>query len=145
MMWEFFIGMVWIGIFIGGFNSIFRQWREEEEEYNEIMNPSDSNTVLAPPIITQEDSSPMSDYDWDVICRTAINKAKAGDSRARDWVMKNIVSEHRNESPFVKDAIDFLISLGYKKNDAESKVRHLTSIKTYNSLDDLIKDAIGNK
>tara|TARA_R100001082_G_scaffold109704_1_gene87513 strand:- start:959 stop:1396 length:438 start_codon:yes stop_codon:yes gene_type:complete len=145
MMWEFLIGMVWIGIFIGGFNSIFRKWREEEEEYNEIMNPSVSHTVADPSMITQEDSSPMSNHDWDVICRTAINKAKDGDSRARDWVMKNIVSKHRNESPFAKDAIDSLVSFGYKKKEAESTVIHLTSIKTYNNLEDLIKEALNYK
>ena len=146
MMWEFFIGRVWIGIFIGGFNSIFRKWREEEEEYNEIMNPSVSHAGADPSMITQEDSSPMSNHDWDVICRTAINKAKDGDSRARDWVMKNIVAKEQiSKSPFSDDAILALVKLGCKKSDATKIVSDLVSTNSYSSLDDLIKDALNYK
>lgn len=143
-MWEFFIGMVWIGVFIGGFRSIFLKWEKEEEDYQNIMNPPEEY-IITTPEATQEDSSPMSKHDWDVICRTAIDKAKLGDSSARNWVMKNIISEHTVQSPFVNDAVLALTGVGFKKAHAESLVNNLVSLKTYNNLDDLIKDALNHK
>ena len=141
MMWDFFIAIFWICLLIGCFNNIFDKWRREEEELDAYLNPPEERDT----IVYYEDDSPMTKNDWNVICRTAVENAKSGDSRARDWVMKNIISEHKNESPFAKDAIDYLVSLGFKKKEAESKVIHLTSIKTYNNLEDLIKDAISHK
>ena len=142
MMWDFFIAIFWICLLIGCFNNIFDKWRREEEELDAYLNPPEERDT----IVYYEDDSPMTKNDWNVICRTAVENSKSGDSRARDWVMKNIVAKEQiSKSPFSDDAILALVKLGCKKSDATKIVSDLVSTNSYSSLDDLIKDALNYK
>ena len=146
-MWDFydfFVAMVWIFILVGSFNKIFEGWRKEQKELEDYLNPPEPQQTTGT-TVHYENASPMTQNDWDVICRTAIEKAKSGDHRARDWVINNVISGQATQPSFIKDAIDAMVGIGFKKKDAESRVRQLMSIKSYDNLDDLIKDAVSHK
>ena len=113
-----------------------------EQEWEAQWEPDNSITIG---VTNQEDGSAMTQKDWNVICRTAIEEAKAGDPKARDWVVKNVTTEAEESCPFISDAIDALVQLGHKETEARKIVLALTSENTYNSLDDLIRDALSNK
>ena len=97
-------------------------------------------------------SDPMTEEDWNVICRTAIEKAKAGDSNARNWVTKNVIENPSNsEKPtpnssgtsqqVIKDAVDILRKSGHTKADAVKIVRERVKAKTYTDVVALVADA----
>jgi len=143
--YDFFIAMVWIFILVGSFNKMFEGWKKEEKELEDYLNSPEPQQITDTTVY-YEDDSPMTKNDWDVICRTAVEKAKSGDSRARDWVMKNIVTKEQiSKSPFSDDAIIALVKLGFKKPNATNIVSDLVSNNTYSSADDLIKDALNYK
>ena len=94
----------------------------------------------------------MTEEDWNVICRTAIEKAKAGDSNARNWVTKNVIENPSNsEKPtpnssgtsqqVIKDAVDILRKSGHTKADAVKIVRERVKAKTYTDVVALVADA----
>ena len=146
-MWDFydfFVAIVWIFILVGSFNKVFEGWRREEKELQDYLNSDEPQEATAA-TVHYENASPMTQNDWDVICRTAIENAKSGDHRAREWVMKNVISGQATQPSFVQDAIDAMIGIGFSKKDAESKVRKLMRVKSYDNLDDLIKDAVSHK
>ena len=113
-----------------------RQWDTKDHVVATVNQDSSTN---------DQDSSPMTQEDWNVICRTAIEEAKAGNSKARDWVVKNIPTEAEQSCPFISDAIDAFVQLGHKEAGARKIILALTSENTYDNLDDLIRDAFSNK
>jgi len=96
--------------------------------------------------------------DWDEICRTAIEKAKEGDHRARDWVVKNVgnfgnvfaattssspahtTPKHTTSKSVIDDAVTFLRSMGHTKKDATDQVNAVIKLKKYDNVEILIKD-----
>ena len=97
----------------------------------------------------ERDDGPITDNDWDIICRQAIEKAKSGDGKARDWVMKNIMQSKLSEqeaasfltgSQVVEDAIATLTSMGHQQSEAEQLVMDLARDKEYVKVEDLLQD-----
>ena len=120
-----------------------RQWDTKDHVVATVNQDSSTNDQDSS--TNDQDSSPMTQEDWNVICRTAIEEAKAGNSKARDWVVKNIPTEAEQSCPFISDAIDALVQLGHKEAGARKIILALTSENTYDNLDDLIRDAFSNK
>ena len=126
---------------------------ETEEEPQGAVNFRYENTT----------AEPMTEDDWNIICRTAVEEAKAGSAAARTWVTKNIVennattpdaSKPRRSKPkskpesyngtpsdIVNDAVSVLRQAGHTKADAVKKVRECIKEKTYDTLESLISDA----
>ena len=97
----------------------------------------------------QREDEPINDNDWNIICRQAIEKAKSGDGKARDWVMKNIMQSRLEEqetasfltgSQVVEDAIATLVSMGHQQSEAKQLVTDLASGKEYVKVEDLLQD-----
>ena len=101
---------------------------------------------------------PMTEEDWNVICRTAIEEAKNGSASARTWVTKNIaeggVPSPTTATPtpstkpssgtapdIVKDVISGLRSAGHTKAEATSRVQQCLAEKVYDNVEDLLRDA----
>jgi hypothetical protein len=90
--------------------------------------------------------------DWDVICRMAVEQAKHGDHRAREWVVKHMVDNQdgmfgQSDQPdqdkdIVEDAITALHSVGYKKAEAKKVIESLLQERAYNSVEELVRDAL---
>lgn len=126
----------------------------DEEEYQNTTNFTYENIS----------SEPMTEEDWNIICRTAVEEAKAGSAAARTWVTKNIIENNANTTPqppkpsktksktkaqsyngtpsdIVNDAVSVLRNAGHLKADAVKRVRECIKEKTYDTLQDLISDA----
>jgi len=97
----------------------------------------------------QREDDPINDDDWNIICRQAIEKAKSGDGKARDWVMKNIMQSRLEEqetaafltgSQVVEDAIATLVSMGHQQSEAKQLVTDLARDKEYVKVEDLLQD-----
>jgi len=106
---------------------------------------------------------PMTEEDWNVICRTAIEEAKNGSASARTWVTKNIaeggVPSPTTATPtasskpssgttssgtapdIIKDVISGLRSAGHTKAEATSRVQQCLAEKVYDNVEDLLRDA----
>jgi Holliday junction resolvasome RuvABC DNA-binding subunit len=90
--------------------------------------------------------------DWEVICATAIEQAKTGDHRAREWLIKNGVSlggsnatTTKQDPQIVNDAIDALKTVGYKAGEARKIIDSLIKDREYDDLQELIKEALTKK
>ena len=90
--------------------------------------------------------------DWDVICRMAVEQAKRGDHRAREWVLKNMMDNQEDmfdqpdqDKEIVEDAITALCSVGYKKAEAKKVIESLLQERTYDSVEELTKDALSKR
>ena len=102
---------------------------------------------------TEPDSTPMTEEDWNVICRTAIEKAKNGDGKARDWITKHMSSDEDSSlenppvksSPLEAEAVSALVNVGIKKKEAVIRVSQALSRRSYSDLESLIKDAFSGK
>ena len=97
----------------------------------------------------QREDGPINDNDWNIICRQAIESAKEGDGKARDWVMKNIMQSKQEEqeaasfltgSQVVEDAIATLVSMGHKQSEANQLVTDLARDKEYVKVENLLLD-----
>ena len=137
--------------FRAGLVEIFASDKDEEESY-----------IPCPPIlavdtveVTKKSKEPFGEDDWDEICRTAIESAKEGDHRARDWVMKNVVVSASSSASrdtkdsvvldptpksVVDDAVATLRSMGHTKKDAVGRVNAAIKLKKYDNVETLIKD-----
>lgn len=100
--------------------------------------------------------------DWDAICQMAIQQARNGDHRARDWVVKHMCN---NETPtesvacssgtspvvkgqdkiIVEEAISTLHNAGYNKSEAKKIISELVKGRTYDSVEELIKDVFAQR
>ena len=100
--------------------------------------------------------------DWDAICQTAIEQAKKGDHRARDWVVKHMCSDgastdinmsssetspvkNNQDKIVVEEAISALHSAGYNKSEAKKIISELVKGRTYESAEELIKDVFAQR
>ena len=97
----------------------------------------------------EREDDPINDNDWNIICRQAIEKAKEGDGKSRDWVTKNIMQSKLEEqetatfltgSQVVEDAVATLVSMGHRQSEAKQLVTDLASGKEYVNVEDLLKD-----
>ena len=106
-----------------------------------------------PVYITLEEETPnsstFSDKDWNVICRSAIEGAKAGNHRDRQWVMENViggceetkeVEQPKTDPVIVKEVIATLKSMGHSAGEAAKIVKDLTAKKQYSKAEDLLID-----
>ena len=99
-----------------------------------------------------EDPATFCDNDWNVICRSAIEGAKAGNSSDRKWVMENVISSHEadkeetgDEKPetskqMINDSIATLRSMGHKAAEAKKLDMDLVSKKVYHNAEELLVD-----
>ena len=83
--------------------------------------------------------------DWQEICEAAVEKAKTGDARSRDWVLENIFnkreqSDTKTSEQVVEDCTWALINYGYKKADAIKLVNEKVADAEYTSVEELLKD-----
>jgi hypothetical protein len=129
-----------------GFVKVFGSDSEEDggsytEEY---YKPS---LVVAD--VRKRNKEPFNKGDWDEICRMAIDNAKEGDHRARDWVMKNVVVSNsaKDSNSFdptpksvLNDAVETLRSMGHTKKDAVDLVKAATKLRKYDSVESLVRD-----
>lgn len=100
--------------------------------------------------------------DWDTICQTAIEQAKMGDHRARDWVVKHMCNSETSTEPVacssgtspvansqdktvVEDAVNTLHNAGYNKSQARKIVNELIKDRTYDNAEDLIRDVFSQR
>tara|TARA_R110000851_G_scaffold31289_3_gene84748 strand:+ start:745 stop:1245 length:501 start_codon:yes stop_codon:yes gene_type:complete len=100
--------------------------------------------------------------DWDTICQTAIEQAKMGDHRARDWVVKHMCNSETPTEPVacssgtspvansqdktvVEDAVSTLHNAGYNKSQARKIVNELIKDRTYDNAEDLIRDVFSQR
>ncbi len=113
------------------------------------VHPSKETVTLQ--VIDDEGKS-----DWEVICATAIEQAKTGDHRAREWLIKNGVSlggslggsnatTTKQDPQIVNDAIDALKTVGYKAREARKIIDSLVKDREYDDLQELIKEALTKK
>ena len=134
---------------------------EDDENY---APASVVTTVASVPVVTtvasvdRKSRKSFNKDDWDEICRTAIEKAKEGDHRARDWVVKNVgnfgnvfaattssspadtTPKHTTSKSVIDDAVAFLRSMGHAKKDAVDRVNAAIKLKKYDNVEILIKD-----
>ena len=115
---------------------------------------------------------PMTEGDWNVICRTAIEEAKNGSASARTWVTKNIADggvpnptttatptpsskpssgtsssstpSNRTAPDIVEDAISGLRHAGHTKAEATRRVQECLEKNVYDKVEDLLRDAFSN-
>ena len=97
--------------------------------------------------------------DWDAICQMAIEQAKNGDHRARDWVVKHMCSdgastnmntpvdnnqdETEKTSPkIIEEAIGAICNLGFKKTEAKKVVNRVCNNRVFTDAEELIKAAL---
>ena len=129
---------------------------DEDDEDDENYAPAPVVTTVAS--VDRKSRKSFNKDDWDEICRTAIDEAKEGDHRARDWVVKNVsgfggaVATASSSSPtptttkdatpksVIDDAIATLRSMGYTKKDAVGRVNAVIKLKKYDDVGTLIKD-----
>jgi hypothetical protein len=100
--------------------------------------------------------------DWDTICQMAIQQAKNGDHRARDWVVKHMCSDgastdintsssetspvkNNQDKIVVEEAISTLHNAGYNKAEAKKIISELVKGRTYDSVEELIKDVFSQR
>ena len=138
-----------------GFIKLFS---DDEDDHDKSYVPCAPRAVIDTVKVTKKSKKPFGKDDWDEICRMAIESAKEGDHRARDWVMKNVVvgtsagGDTKDRASFdstpkslINDAIEFLRGLGHSKAEASRMVNAVARSKKYDSAEDLIKDLYKKK
>jgi len=100
--------------------------------------------------------------DWDAICQTAIDQAKMGDHRARDWIVKHMRNSetpaesvacssgtspvaNSQDKTVVEDAVSTLHNAGYNKSQARKIVNELIKDRIYDNAEDLIRDVFSQR
>jgi hypothetical protein len=139
-----------------GFIKLFSD--EEEDNYDKAYVPCAPRAIIDTVKVTKKSKEPFGKDDWDEICRMAIESAKEGDHRARDWVMKNVVvgtsasggtkgraSFDSTPKSLINDAVEFLRGLGHSKAEASRMVNAVARSKKYDNVEDLIKDLYKKK
>ena len=136
----------------------------EDEDYEKYATAPVVTTVTSVPVATtvasvdRKSRKPFNKNDWDEICSAAIEDAKKGDHRAREWVVKNVgnfgnvftattrnspadtTPKHTTPKSVIDDAVAFLRSMGHTKKDATDKVNAAIKLKKYDNAETLIKD-----
>tara|TARA_B100000749_G_scaffold106004_1_gene81049 strand:- start:1141 stop:1590 length:450 start_codon:yes stop_codon:yes gene_type:complete len=97
----------------------------------------------------EKDHTPFCNDDWDTICRSAIEGAKDGDHRDRQWVMENVivgceetkeVEQPKTDPTIIKEVIATLKSMGHSASEAKKLVMDLASKKVYHKAEELLVD-----
>ena len=126
---------------------------EEEEDHGSTPTATFTTSVSQ----TKTSRKSFNKNDWSKSCRTAIEDAKDGDHRARDWVVKNvggfgdafaatssspadITPKDTTPKSVIDDAVAILRSMGHAKKDAVDLVNAAIKLKKYDSVEILIKD-----
>ena len=136
---------------------------EDEDDENYATAPV-VTTVTSVPVATtvasvdRKSRKPFNKNDWDEICSAAIEDAKEGDHRAREWVVKNVgnfgdvftattrnspadtTPKHTTPKSVIDDAVAFLRSMGHTKKDATDQINAAIKLKKYDNAETLIKD-----
>ena len=141
-----------------GFLKVFVDYDEDVVSY---AAPTPAPVVTTVASVRKKSKEPLSDDDWDEICRAAVEEAKEGDHRARDWVVKNVgrfggatagsrrpaAATTKNTTPkyttpksVIDDAVATLRSIGHTKKDATDQVNAAIKLKKYDNVESLIKD-----
>ena len=141
-----------------------KMFMDDEDDKNYAPAPV-VTTVASVPIATtvasvdrKRSRKPFNKNDWDEICNAAIEDAKKGDHRARDWVVKNVgnfgnvfatttssspahtTPKHTTPKSVIDDTVAFLRSMGHTKKDATDQVNAVIKLKKYDNAETLIKD-----
>ena len=96
--------------------------------------------------VRKKSRKPFSEDDWDEICRMAIDDAKGGDHRAREWVVKHVLKKEEVKDKIstpktvIEDAVETLRSMGHSKAEATRMVNQAVKSKKYHSVESLLKD-----
>ena len=96
--------------------------------------------------VRKKSRKPFSEDDWDEICRMAIDDAKGGDHRAREWVVKHVLKKEEVKDKIstpktvVEDAVETLRSMGHSKAEATRMVNEAVKSKKYHDVESLLKD-----
>lgn len=86
----------------------------------------------------------------DDIKQAALQRAAEGDNASRKWVMDNVFAKQKQKKQSVrfltskkvmKDALDALIAVKHKKEDAKKVVVRLSKKKKYKTAGELLLDA----
>jgi hypothetical protein len=97
--------------------------------------------------------------DWDAICQMAIEQAKRGDHRARDWVVKHMCSDgtplvennqgrteaeeiEKTSPKIIEEAIGGICNLGFNKAEAKKVVNRVCNSSVFTNAEELIKAAL---
>ena len=118
-----------------------------------ISNQTPTTILQAPEVITIEKPEPkpkkktFDENDWNEICEAAVEKAKTGDARSRDWVLEHIFNKSdQNDTKTSKEIIEdctwALINYGHKKADAIKLVNEKAAGAEYSSVEELLKDIL---
>ena len=76
----------------------------------------------------------------------AIDDAKGGDHRAREWVVKHVLKKEEVKDKIstpktvVEDAVETLRSMGHSKAEATRMGNQAVKSKKYHSVESLLKD-----
>jgi hypothetical protein len=140
---DFFLSVFIILVIVGTICEVHTKMIQQREDENRYWYGDGLSQEVITEQNTEPNSDPMTEEDWNVICRTAIEKAKNGDGKARDWITKHMSSE--GSSSLKVDAISALVNLGIKKKEATTRVSEALNRGSYASLDDLIKAALNGK
>ena len=141
---EVLIAIVFILVAAGTICEVHTKMIEQKEAENMYWYGDNSSQET----VVEQDSTPMTEEDWNVICRTAIEKAKNGDGKARDWITKHMSSEEGSSlesSPLKANAISALVNLGIKNKEATIRVSEALTRHSYSELEDLIRAALNGK
>jgi hypothetical protein len=115
--------------------------------------------------VSEETVSLSIEPGLDDIKRAAIERAAAGDRYARDWCMKHVYAfdsepiKQSNQAAkpvepsivfltdkqIMRDTIQALIAVGFKKNEAQRIVTHLGTTKKYKEVGEMFLEIIQNK
>ena len=96
--------------------------------------------------VRKKSRKPFSEDDWDEICRMAIDDAKGGDHRAREWVVKHVLKKEEVKDKIstpktvVEDAVETLRSMCHSKAEATRMVNEAVKSKKYHDVESLLKD-----
>ena len=144
-------------------NWVSKEYSESRKFKLEMKQADRPVYIRAEPEII--DNTPLNEDDWDVIMRRAIEDAKKGNASARNFVLKNANNRppvlnsntgtvvpppiikpvpHTDQS-IINDAQLALVSMGFKKREANSMVNSACSHRPFNSVQELIQDCLSNK
>ncbi len=128
---------------------------DDDEDAVSYATPTPAATPAAAPAtpvvktvatVRKKSRKPFSEDDWDEICRMAIDDAKGGDHRAREWVVKHVLKKEEVKDKIstpktvVEDAVETLRSMGHSKAEATRMVNQAVKSKKYHSVESLLKD-----
>ena len=129
-----------------GFLKVFVDDDEDAVSYATSAPAAAPVVVKTVAPVRKKSRKPFSEDDWDEICRMAIDDAKGGDHRAREWVVKHVLKKEEVKDKIstpktvVEDAVETLRSMGHSKAEATRMVNEAVKSKKYHDVESLLKD-----